>query len=250
VPPSKPAGPLTVLVLVAGCVGSGDVPAQVSGRIVDDAELPAGPGLVMIEKGPVQQGSFQIGALIDADGRFTAELTEGGTWGLHIYYNETYTYLPVEITIDDHQQVVLLNNMISWGTWLDLTGQPTWPDQPDDATLIRMPFDDNLADNPSIGDITMSYRNGGELIDVTVDAADPDGDLSRMILAYDLTTGAGLAMSPPAPPDPDGNYPSGVYSLTVFVDPAHVPGQSQWQFIAVDHLCNNSPIYTFTMPPL
>jgi len=237
---------VVVALALGGCVGSGELPASVSGQIVGDDERPIGPGLVLVEKGMVHQGTYQTGALIGEDGRFTAELSEGGTWGLHLFYNETYTYLPLEITIEDHQQVVLLSTQINWGTWMEITGEPTWPDQPSDATLVRMPADDNLADNPVMKSITMEYR--GELMDITIEVDDPDSDLSRMILAYDPTTKNGFALSPPGPPDARGNYPNGTYTLTVFVDEAHIPGVSQWYFIVSDNLCNNNPIQIVTMP--
>ncbi len=232
---------------LAGCVGSGDVPTQISGQIVGDDGSPIGPGLVLIERGKVHQGSYETGALIGPDGRFTAPLGSGGTWGIHLFYNETYTYLPLEVTIADHQQIVLLSSQISWGIWMDLTGQPTWPDQPSDSTLVRMPFDDNLNDNPVLKNVTMSYR-GAELMDITAEVNDPNGDLSRMILVYDPTTRNGFAMSPPSPPDARGNYPNGIYTLTVFVDEAHVPGESPWHFIVSDNLCNNTPVQIYTMP--
>jgi len=238
---------LAIAACTSACVGSGDLPAQVSGQIVGDDESPIGPGLVLIERGKVHEGSYQTGALIGPDGRWTAKLSEGGTWGLHLFYNETYTYLPVEITIDDHQQVVLSSTQVAWGSWMDLTGQPTWPDQPADANLIRMPFDDNLDDNPSIKSVNMAYR-GQDLLDITLDVDDPNGDLSRMILAYDPATHNGFALSPPGPPDAQGNYPNGIYTLTVFVEDVHVPGQSKWYFIVSDNLCNNSPISVVTMP--
>ena len=235
------------LTALPACVGSGEVPASVSGQIVGDDERPIGPGLIMVEKGMVHQGAYRTGGIIDEDGRFTVELDEGGIWGLHLFYNETYSYLPLEITIDNNEQVYLLSTMVAWGSWLEITGEPTWPDQPDDTRLIRMPFDDNLADNPVLSDVTMTYR-GTDLLDITAEVSDPNDDLSRMILAFDTATGNGFAMSPPSAPDPQGNYPDGTYTLTVFVEEAHVPGESTWHFIVSDNLCNNTPVLIETMP--
>jgi hypothetical protein len=231
----------------AACVGSGEVPAQVSGQIVGDDERPIGPGLIMVEKGKVHEGSYQTGAIIGEDGRFTVVLSEGGTWGLHLFYDETYTYLPVEIEIEDHQQIVLQSTQINWGSWMDLTGQPTWPDQPADANLVRMPLDDNLDDNPVLESVTMAYR-GAELMDITLEVNDPDQDMSRMILAFDPATRNAFALSPPGPPDERGNFPNGTYMLTVFVEDVHVPGESEWHFILSDNLCNNTPVVIATMP--
>ena len=238
---------LAALISATGCVGSGAVSNQLSGHIVGESERPIGPGLVMIERGKVHEGAYELGTLIGPDGRFTTQLPSGGTWGIHLFH-DVYQYLPMEITVDDHQQVVLTNMMVAWGVWLDLTGLPTWPDQPADATLIRMPWDDNVNDNPTLSNIEMKYASDS-LMEITADVDDPDGDLSRMILAHDPATGAGYAMNPPAPPDDQGNYPSGTYSLKVFLDERHRPGESKWYFVVSDNLCNNTPIIEVTMPP-
>lgn len=252
---SRFVSPLAAVVAAVstGCVGSGDFSASVSGQIVGDDERPLGPGLVLIEKGRVHEGSYQTGALIDTNGRFTTDLSDGGPWGLHLFHDD-YTYLPLEITIENHQQVAVTSMQVAWGTWLDLTGEPTWPDQPADARMIRMPWDDNFDDNPVLSSVTMSYTragcpDGAVCMEITAEVTDPDDDLSRMILAYDPTTGSGFALNPPAPPDAQGNYPNGTYTITVVVDEQHVPGTSEWYFVVSDNLCNNSPIQTYVMPP-
>jgi len=234
-------------IAAAGCVGSGDVPTQLSGQIVGIDDRPLGPGLVLLEKGPVHEGAYERGALIVDQGRWTAELSSGGTWGIHLFHDD-YTYLPAEVTIDENQQVVLTSTNVAWGNWMDLTGQPTWPDQPADSTLVRMPFDDNFDDNPVIESISMEYVDA-ELMRVTVEVSDPDDDLSRMILAYDSATGGGHALNPPGPPDGLGNFPNGTYQTTVFLDERHRSGETLWHFIVSDNLCNNSPITRVAMPP-
>ncbi len=231
--------------VATGCVGSGDVPTRVSGQIVGESERPLGPGLVLFEKGPVHEGAYERGALVDDGGKFVVELASGGTWGIHIFHDD-YSYLPLEITISDQQQVTLTSVMVQWGMWLDLTGEPTWPDQPDDQTLIRMPVDDLAGDNPVIDAIEMNYA--GELLEISATVHDPDNDLSRMVLAYDVATGAGFALNPPSPPNEKGDYPNGTYTMKVFLDDAHVPGETEWQFIVSDNLCNNSPVHTMIMP--
>lgn len=235
-----------LLVFQIGCVGSGEVPTQVSGRMVGDDEKPIGPGIVFIERGKVHEGTYEVGGLIDAEGRFTIELPSGGVWGIHIFHDD-YSYLPAEFTMEAHQQIVLTSPMISWGVWLDLTGLPTWPDQPADPALIRMPWDDNADDNPTLSNLKMTWASG-DLLDVSIDAQDPDNDLSRMILAYNHATGAGYAMNPPGPPNEKGYYPNGTYTLKVYRDERDVPGESQWFFIVSDDLCNNSPILKAVLP--
>lgn len=232
--------------LLPGCVGSGDLQERVSGQIVGEDGKPLGPGLIMVERGPVHAGAYETGGLIDAQGRFSVDLDGGDTYGLHLFHS-TYQYLPLEITIADHQQVVLTSMMVAWGVWMDLTGQPTWPDQPSDATLIRMPVDEDSADNPVIEDIKFTWTSN-EVMEITAKVSDPDHDLSRMVLAYDPATRGGYALNPPSSPDSEGNYPDGVYKLKVFVDERHIPGKSQWHFIVSDNMCNNPPLVIKTMP--
>jgi hypothetical protein len=239
------AGALSAL---CACVGSGDLPARLSGQIVGANDLPLGPGLVLVERGKVHAGTYEGGGLIDAEGKFSVPLPRGGTWGIHLFHND-YSYLPVEVTIDLHQEVVLTNLMVAWGVWTDQTGLPTWPDQPDDTRLVRMPVDDTQTDNPVLSDIHMTYPIEG-MLQITAKVFDPNSDLSRMVLVYDEATGAGYALNPPSPPDAKGRYPNGVYTLKLFLDPAHVPGKSVWHFVVSDNMCNNSPIIPITMPVL
>lgn len=239
------AASLALALLATGCVGSGDVPTTLSGQIVGfDGEY-LGPGLVLIENGPVHDGAYQFGALIDEGGRFTVDLSGGGTWGIHIFRDD-YSYLPLEVTIDAHQQIVLTSMMVQWGTWMDLTGEPTWPDQPADQTLIAMPWDDNEEDNPDLLDYSIGWD--GDYLAITADVEDPQGDLSRMILLHDEVTGGGYAMNPPGPPDSDGNYPNGTYKLTLPRDERHVPGESRLYLVISDNLCNDSDIEIITIP--
>ncbi|HJN77495.1 MAG TPA: hypothetical protein QGF58_26475 [Myxococcota bacterium] len=225
--------------LLSGCVGSGEIPARVSGQIVDEYEAPLGPGLVMIEFGPVHDGAYQLGALIDDDGRFTVDLPSGGTWGLHLF-TDGYQYLPAEITIEDHQQVILTSMMISWGVWMDLTGEPSWPTQPTDATLVRMPVDETIDDNPVMDEVSVEDAGDGYL-ELTADVWDPDEDLSRMVLAYDSATGTGYALNPPEAPDTKGNYPDGTYS-TLAIEDSEL-GDGPWYFVVSDNMCNDTDIW-------
>ena len=236
----------TLGALATACVGSGDLSAGFSGQIVGDDGMPLGPGLVLVEKGPVHAGAYQTGGLIDDQGRFSIDLPSGGTWGIHLFQSE-YQYLPLEITIEAHQQVQLTSMMVAWGVWLDLTGLPTWPDQPIDSRLIRMPVDDIKTDNPVFGNVQIHYI-GDEFVEITADVSDPTDDLSRMELIYDPTTGGGYAMNPPSAPDAQGHFPQGQYRLLIPRDPAHIPGKSKLYFVVSDNMCNNPPIQIHTLP--
>jgi len=232
------------------CVGSGEVQTRMHGQIVGLDEKPIGPGLVLIERGHVHNGVYRFGALIDEDGRWSADLPEGGTWGIHLFRDD-YQYLPMEITIENGEQVVLQNTNVQWGAWMDLTGQPAWPDQPADKRLTLLPFDDNDADNPELSNLSMRYQetSDGTLLKIGVDVFDPNGDLARMLLAHDPTTGGGYAFNPPSPPSADGKYPNGHYTLQFYLDERHVPGESPLYFVVSDNLCNDSDILIATIPP-
>jgi len=233
--------------LSIGCVGSGELQTQISGQLVGETEKPLGPGLVLLERGPVHDGAYERCGVVDPDGRFSIDLPVGGVWGIHLFHDD-YSYLPAEFEIAEKQQLVLTSPMVVWGDWMDRTGVPTWPDQPANPQLIRMPWDDLPSDNPTLRDLTMTWKSS-DILEITVVAEDPDHDLSRMILACNQATGDGYAFNPPGPPV-DGLYPDGTYTLTVFRDELDRPGESKWFFIVSDDLCNNSPVLEAPLPPL
>jgi len=236
---------LALTALLGGCVGSGEVPARISGQVVGTYEEAIGPGLIMIEAGHVHDGAYVLGAHIDESGRFTVELPGAGLYGLHIFV-DGYQYLPAEIEVQEHQQIVLTSPMIAWGVWMDLTGQHSWPTQPDDATLTRMPEDESPDDNPVLEDMQIAWA--GDVLELTAEVSDPDGDLSRMVLAWDETTGAAYALTPPGPPDDRNNFPDGTWTSSFFSDPEHEPGVSQMRFVVSDNLCNDTDILYLTIP--
>ncbi len=236
---------LSTLVLAA-CVGTGELETSVSGQIVGVDYGPLGPGLLLIERGHVHEGAYQYGAYVDPDGRFTRVLPTGGVFGLHLF-SDDYQYLPLEIEIDDHQQVVLTNPMVAWGVWMDLSGQPTWPTQPSDDRQIRMPWDDMEDDNPVLDDVQITWLDS-TILELRAEVWDPDGDLSRMILVLDHSTGNGIALNPPGPPDSRGNYPDGSYASTVTVQPEHVAGESLFSFVVSDNMCNDTDIWEAVLP--
>ena len=250
---SAPLLLVALAVLLGGCMGSGEIPTRISGQIVGSNEEGLGPGLVMIEWGPVHDGAYQLGGHIDESGRFSIDLPRGGTWGLHLFVDD-YQYVPVEIEIMEHQQIVLTNPMVAWGVWMDLTGQHSWPTQPDDSTLTRMPEDETTEDNPVLESVTLAWE--GDLLHVAADVSDPDDDLSRMVLMWDETTGAGSALEKPGPPDDQNNYPQGIWETSFFADfddddgddDLHIPGESELHFVVSDNLCNDTQILKMPIP--
>ena len=255
--------PLLLAFVLLGCPGSGEIGERVSGHIVGDDNQGLGPGIVMVEKGPVHAGAYTQCTTIDESGRWTVDLWDGpGTYGLHIFTEwNGYQYLPVEIEVEQDQQIILTNVMIAWGVWMDLSGENSWPTQPDDATLTLMPLDDDQSDNPIMHSVSIEYP-ASELMEITMEVSDPTDDLSRMQLACNTATGAGLALNPPAPPDDQGNYPQGTYVSSAYLDldcepeedeevgRCDVPGESVWYFIVSDNMCNDTDVRSLVLPPL
>lgn len=231
--------------LLVGCPGDGNIPTQISGQIVDENESPLGPGLIMIESGNVHDGAYILGGHIDASGRFSVELPGAGTYGLHLFVDD-YQYVPAEIEIEEHQQIVLTSPMISWGVWMDLSGQHAWPTQPDDSTLTRMPVDENAADNPLLDSVAVAWD--GDILRITAEVSDPDDDLSRMVLMYDEATGVGYSFVAPGPADDRNNFPQGTWVLDLYGSDLHVPGESMLQFVVSDNLCNDTPLLYVPVP--
>lgn len=255
--PAPRSALLALLVLLLGCVGTGDLATRLSGQVVGTNEMAIGPGVVMIEIGNVHDGAYCCGGLIDESGRFSIELKPGANrYGIHLFV-DGYQYLPAQIDVLEHQQIILTNPMIAWGVWMDLTGQHSWPTQPDDATLTRMPEDETKDDNPVLEDAQITWD--GDLLVLTAEVTDPDGDLSRMVLAWDETTGASYALTAPGPADDRNNYPNGTWTTDFFAkleldddDPPdtklHEPGVSQIQFVVSDNMCNDTDILYLTIP--
>lgn len=236
---------MTLVAILGGCVGSGEVPPRISGQIVGINDDALGPGLLMVEAGHVHDGAYILGVHIDESGRFSLELPGAGIYGLHLFV-DGYQYLPAEIEVEEHQQIVLTSPMIAWGVWMDLTGEHSWPTQPDDATLTRMPSDETEEDNPVLEAVSLAWD--GDLLRVTAEVSDPDDDLSRMVLMWDETTGAGYGLNWPSAPDDDGNFPQGTWELSLLEDELHVPGESMLRFVVSDNLCNDSPILYLPLP--
>ncbi len=253
--------PVLLAFALSGCPGSGEIGERVSGHIVGEDWEGLGPGIVMVERGPVHAGAYRQCTTIDESGRWTVDLWDGpGTYGLHIFTEwNGYQYLPVEIEVEEDQQIILTNVMIAWGVWMDLSGENSWPTQPDDAQLTLMPPDDDQTDNPIMHSVGFEYLEA-DLVEISMDVSDPDGDLSRMQLACNPATGQGMALNEPAPPDNEGNYPDGTYASSSYLDldcepegdeesgRCDVPGESVWYFIVSDNMCNDTDVRSMVLP--
>ncbi len=225
---------LVLLAALTGCVDRGaDLVNGVQGR------LSAGPGVVFIERGPLHDGTFIRAGLIAEDGTFSIGLDDSGTHGFHAYFTDTYLYLPIEVEVEDGVMTTVTQTDVDWEFMCDRGGNCEWVEQSEVIEILTPGQDLDLSDDPVISDPVVR-RVGPGAFELELMADDPDGDLSVQVLAYHIASGVGQQMNPPGPVI-DGNYPNGLYTLTVFL-PEGADDTGPWQFVAADHACSNSPI--------
>ncbi|MEK6606568.1 MAG: hypothetical protein AABZ30_02805 [Myxococcota bacterium] len=221
------------VLLVASCADFGGEPdTAVAGR------LTVGPGVVFLERGSVQQGVFERAGRIREDGRFVVELPAPGTWGVHTYVAD-YIYLPLEIEVGSGFVTPVEQPAIAWQVF---RAGRTWSvdgRQPADISLLEPPPDADPSDDPVISNPRIEFTPP-DVIRLSLDVTDPDGNLSRQVLAYFTGMGDGIAMNAPASPIND-NYPDGTYTATYLV-PEGVDPTAPWVFVAADHFCSVSEI--------
>jgi len=225
--------PILGAVLVAGCVDLGDGPHPgVSGRVT------ATNGFVFLERGQVQLGTFERAGLIGPDGRFQVDLPVGGTWGVHLYFDD-YFYLPLQVEVAEDAITPVEQPSIAWGIVRQGVSWAGSGIQPDDRGVLAMIPDDEASDNPSLQGASVALI-GEDLFEATVDVFDPNEDLSRQILAGNSATGIGVALNPPSAPR-ENMYPNGTYHAVLPV-PAEEADTGTWFFVAADHNCSNSAL--------
>ena len=224
-----------VSILLGGCFDLGGAPqTQVVGQ------LSVGPGVVVIERGPIYEGTFERGATIGEDGRFTVEISSTGEHGFHAYVND-YIYLPIAIQVEEGVPNRVTQAAVDWDFLCEFAGQCEWVDQPPSPNILTPGLDEDLTNNPEISNAEVLILGGGTA-QIGVDVMDPNGDLSNQILVHHVGSGLGVQLNPPGPVI-DGNYPNGRYTATVYVAEGTDPG-GPWQFVAADHECSNSPVLT------
>lgn len=225
---------LLLVVSASGCIDFGEEPkAGVTGQ------LTVGPGVVFIERGPLYEGTFERAGVIDESGSFEIELASSGVHGFHAYVDE-YVYLPIEIQVEEGQLNRVTQVLVDWEEMCDSFGRCEWVEQPTERDILAPGVDDDLGDNPVISE-PMVRRVREDTYEVTLEVFDPNGDLSNQVLVQHIQSGTGVAMNPPGPVV-DGNYPNGMYRAVVLLPKGSDPN-SEWQFVAADHECNNSYIH-------
>jgi hypothetical protein len=217
-----------------GCVDVGNEPRT---RITGDLTV-GGPGIVLFERGHVQLGTFERGAVIDANGHFEVDVPVGGPWGVHVYL-DNYFYMPLEVQVAEGLDNPVEQPDIRWEI---IRQGPAWGEsgaQPLDMRSIAPIADTDLGDNPVVTDATVTEVAPG-VWQLSMNAQDPNGDLSRQLLAMHAGTAIGLQLNAPAPPVED-NFPNGIYTATVYL-PEDADPSAPWYFVAADHGCSNSPV--------
>lgn len=181
------------------------------------------PGLALTEKGEIHNNVWHRGALVDARGRFTIELAEGGAYGLHVYASG-YIYAPQAVRVEK-------------GKVLDVT-----------LTLVPEPTRANDPVIRRVGFFPWEARQGKATF-VKLEVADPNDDLGPQVLAFNAASGRVWAMDPPRRVrDLKANFPGGVYQLEA--DSSRGPLEPRdWHFVVADHQCNTTDILSFPHVP-
>jgi carboxypeptidase family protein len=213
------------LPLLLGAVSlpqAADARTAITGVVKSKAGKPLS-GMALTEKGEIHNNIWYRGALVDAQGRFTIELEEGGPYGLHVY-SSGYLYSP---------QAVLVET----GKTLEVA-----------ATLVP---ETTRASDPHINRVGFFpwEARQGKITFIKLDVVDPNNILGPQVLAFNAATGRVYAMDPPTPvKDLRANFPSGVYQIGV--DTAQTPiNPRDWHFVVADHQCNTTDILSFPHVP-
>jgi hypothetical protein len=216
------AAAFALLSTVLAHTAIGESRTAVTGTVKSKAGQPL-PGLALLEKGEIHNNVWDRGVLVDANGRFTIELPEGGQYGLHIYASG-YIYSPQAVRVEV-------------GKTLEVS-----------VTLVPEP---TRANDPVIkraGFFPWEARQG-KITFVKLDVSDPNDDLGPQVMAFNAAAGRVYAMAPPRKVrNLKANFPQGVYQVEV--DTSQVPiNPRDWHFVVADHQCNTTDILTFPHEP-
>lgn len=218
----------TIAVLVVACVIATATAAEaqgwttISGVVKSKAGQPLA-GIALLEKGEIHNNIWHRGTVVDRNGRFTIELTEGGPYGLHVYASG-YIYTPQAVKVER-------------GKTLEVT-----------VTLVPEP---TRANDPVIkraGFFPVEARQG-RVTFVKLEVNDPNDDLGPQVMAFNAATGRVWAMTPPRRVrNLKANFPQGIYQVEV--DTAQGPiNPREWYFVVADHQCNTTDVLGFPHEP-
>jgi hypothetical protein len=214
----RSAGLTVVLALAMMAVpGAAYARTAIAGTIKSKEGKPL-PGIVLLEKGEIHNNKWHRGVLVDSSGRFTIELSDAGSYGVHVYASG-YIYSPNPVRVEAGKTAEV------------------------PAVLVREPTRDNDPRIRQIGFFPVEAQQGK--VAVKMDVSDPNDDLGPQVMAFNAATGHVYAMRPPKPVrNLKANFPQGVYQIEVDtarerIDPA------SWYFVVADHKCNTTDIIHF-----
>jgi hypothetical protein len=215
-----------VAVLVACAVSAAATAAHAQTVIRGSVKSKAGQslaGIALLEKGEIHNNVWHRGAVVDRNGRFTIELTEGGSYGLHVYASG-YIYSP---------QAVKVTRGTSLELAITLAPEPT---RANDPVIKRVGF------------FPWGARQG-KVTFVKLDVSDPNDDLGPQVMAFNAASGRVWAMSPPRPVrNLKANFPQGVYQIEVDTAERAI-NPRDWYFVVADHQCNTTDVLGFPHEP-
>lgn len=194
----------------------------ITGTVRSKAGQPL-PGLALLEKGEIHNNVWDRGALVDANGRFTIELPEGGQYGLHVY-SSGYIYSPQAVRVETGKTLEVS---------ITLVPEPTRANDP----VIR-----------KVGFFPWEARQG-RVTFVKLEVSDPNDDLGPQVMAFNAATGRVFAMDPPRKVgNLKANFPQGVYQVEADTSKAPI-NPRDWHFVVADHQCNTTDILSFPHEP-
>jgi hypothetical protein len=201
---------------------AGQSRAAIAGTVKSKTGQPLA-GLVLLEKGEIHNNVWDRGVLVDANGRFSIELPEGGQYGLHVYASG-YIYSPQAVRVEAGKTLEVS---------VALAPEPTRANDPVIKRAGFFPWD----------------ARQGKVTFVKLDVADPNNDLGPQVMALDAASGRVYAMTPPSKVrNLKANFPQGVYQVEV--DTSRGPiNPRDWHFVVADHQCNTTDILSFPHEP-
>ena len=212
----------TLVSALLGLAAAGEARTAIAGTVKNKAGQPLA-GLALLEKGEIHNNVWDRGTLVDANGRFTIELPEGGQFGLHIYASG-YIYSPQAVRVETDKTLEVT---------VTLVPEPT---RANDPVIKRAGF------------FPWEARQG-KVTFVKLDVADPNGDLGPQVMAFNAATGRVYAMDPPRTVrNLKANFPQGVYQVGIDTSQARIEPR-HWHFVVADHQCNTTDILSFPHEP-
>lgn len=215
---------LSILVILLCLSVSVTAEAQtvIAGNVKNKAGRPLA-GLALLETGEIHNNVWDRGAIVDGEGRFKIEVTEGGQYGLHVYASG-YIYSPKAVKVDAGKTLEVS---------VVLTPEPTRANDP----IIN-----------KVGFFPWEARQN-KVTYVKMDVADPNNDLGPQVLAFNAATGRVYAMQPPTKVrDLKANFPQGVYQIEVDTSQRAI-NPRDWYFVVADHQCNTTDVLAYPHEP-